>query len=232
MTCVKRSPVLYVLLGTLGMLVLIIVVLVIAWFSISRPAGQEPGTPAPRPTPSTPSPPAELSEEDIWIDDIDLQSGGMSLPASSLLNVDGTASGVLSSDGHVTAQHVDITATVPFHEVEKQLGHGSTVTSAGGGQARIERTIEFAERLVDVSATGAVDARDGILYVNPTQIELSEDPGVLSRIATEAVREFVTISYPIEGLPPQLVLRDVDVQEDGFRANLSGNDVELVAAEG
>ncbi len=148
MTCVKRSPVLYVLLGALGMLVLIIVVLVIAWFSISRPAGQEPGTPAPRPTPSTPSPPAELSEEDIWIDDIDLQSGGMSLPASSLLNVDGTASGVLSSDGHVTAQHVDITATVPFHEVEKQLGHGSTVTSAGGGQARIERTIEFAERFL------------------------------------------------------------------------------------
>ena len=41
------------------------------------------------------------------------------------------------------------------------------------------------------------------------------------------VRRFATIEHPIEGLPENLVLQDVTVQDDGFRADLSGRDVVL-----
>jgi hypothetical protein len=38
----------------------------------------------------------------------------------------------------------------------------------------------------------------------------------------------VTIEQDIEGLPEGLVLRDVAVRDDGFRATFRGEDVELV----
>jgi hypothetical protein len=37
----------------------------------------------------------------------------------------------------------------------------------------------------------------------------------------------VTIEQTVEGLPEGLVLRDVAVQDDGFRARLDGVDVRL-----
>ena len=41
------------------------------------------------------------------------------------------------------------------------------------------------------------------------------------------MRELVTIRQPVEGVPDGLVLQEVTVQDDGFRARLSGTDVRL-----
>ena len=37
----------------------------------------------------------------------------------------------------------------------------------------------------------------------------------------------MTIRQPVEGVPEGLVLKEVTVQDDGFRALLSGEDVRL-----
>ena len=49
----------------------------------------------------------------------------------------------------------------------------------------------------------------------------------MSQGVAAVVRKFVTIEQPIEGLPRNLILQDVAVQEDGFRAGLGGQDVVL-----
>lgn len=51
----------------------------------------------------------------------------------------------------------------------------------------------------------------------------SSDPDAIASV----VRRSVTIEHEIEGLPEGLVLQDVTVQDDGFRANLRGEDVKL-----
>lgn len=41
------------------------------------------------------------------------------------------------------------------------------------------------------------------------------------------VRELVTIREPVESVPAGLVLREVTMQDNGFRARLDGTDVRL-----
>ena len=69
------------------------------------------------------------------------------------------------------------------------------------------------------------------LVVEPQSIDLG-GPGVLSRATASVVRRFVTIEHAIEGLPEGLVLLEVDVRDDGFRADLEGDDVVLVEGSG
>lgn len=80
-----------------------------------------------------------------------------------------------------------------------------------------------------VDAGWTVQVRDGLLVVEPRSVDLG-GPDVLSEAIAAAARQFVTIEHPIEGLPENLILQDVTVQDDGFRAELAGRDV--VLAEG
>lgn len=63
--------------------------------------------------------------------------------------------------------------------------------------------------------------------VEPRSIDLG-GPQLLSEAIAAAVRQLVTITHDIEGLPDGLELRRVVVRDDGFRARLRGQDVRLV----
>jgi len=101
------------------------------------------------------------------------------------------------------------------------------VRPAEDGQAEVLRTLEVLGRELPVSATGTVEVQGGRLVVEPRTIDLG-GPQLLSEGLAAVVRELVTITHDIEGLPDGLVLRDVEVRPAGFRARLSGEDVRLV----
>jgi stage V sporulation protein SpoVS len=91
----------------------------------------------------------------------------------------------------------------------------------------VVRTVEVLGRELRVVATGTVEARDGRIVVEPRSIDIG-GPELVSGAIAAVVRQFVTIEQQVEGLPAGLVLQDVSVQADGFRAHLTGNDVALL----
>jgi hypothetical protein len=91
----------------------------------------------------------------------------------------------------------------------------------------VVRTVTVLGRGLRVTATGTVEAKAGKLVVEPRSIDFG-GPDFLSDATASVVRRLVTIEYDIEGLPKGLVLQNVAVQGDGFRANLRGEDIKLV----
>lgn len=178
-------------------------------------------------TPGSSIPPVDLTPEEVWIADLGLDAGTLVLPDSTLTDVRATGQGVRSGPDGLVADRLEVQATVPFDDIAAELGGDSRVGAAPDGQALVERTVEVLGRDLTVLATGTVEVEDGLLVVEPQSIDLG-GPGVLSRATASVVRRFVTIEHAIEGLPEGLVLLEVDVRDDGFRADLEGDDVILV----
>lgn len=225
----KRSRAVDWAIGALAMLVLIVLAAVVAWFVISDPI-PGPGTSS-TPTPvfedSTPAEvPADLGAEEIWLGEIDLDANVVVLADTTLTDVTARGSGIRSRPNGIVVERLEVEATVPFSDVAAQLGGNSRVKRAADGQAEITRSVEVLGRQLSVVAIGTVTVEDGFLVVEPTSIDLG-GPNFLSEATAALVRQFVTIKQPLEGLPPNLILQDVSVQEDGFRAELAGRDVVL-----
>ena len=163
----------------------------------------------------------------VWLGDISLEAGSVVAAATPLVDVVGTGTDVTSGSDGLVARHLDLTATVPFDVVAAELGPNATLSSAGGGEVRVDTRVEALGRSLPVGATGTVEAVGGELVIVPTSIDIG-GPQFISDLLGGAVRELVTIEHRIEGLPDGVVLRSVEVVDGGFRANLTGDDVRLV----
>lgn len=214
--------------GALGMLLLLILAAVVVFLIISNPLSDSNATTSSPPVISgtSPTPPSDLGSKEIWVGDIDMSSNIVVLPDLSLLDAEVRGSGARSRPDGVVVDRLELEGTVPFADVAAQLGGDSRVTSAPDGQAEIARTMEVAGRQISVVAVGNVSVRDGLLVVEPTSVDLGGSDSV-SKGTAFIIRQLVTIEQPIDGLPPNLILRDVTVQPDGFRAELAGENVVL-----
>lgn len=223
-----RSRIVDWFIGAFAMLVIIAIALTVMWFQVTEPIDE---TTPPRSTPSQPGqvpPPDDLGPDEIWLADVNVRSGTLELPETTLEHLQALGAGVRSTGETITVEHLDVRATVPFDDVARQMGGDSVVRPAGDGKASVERTVEVLGRSLRVEATGTVTVRDGLIVVEPTSIQI---PLVgSSNTAADLVREFVTIEYPIEGLPENLELRGIDIEQAGFQAHLSGDDVVLSEA--
>lgn len=216
------------LIGALGMLLLLLIGVAVLWFAVSTPAGSgagEPGSTDPADGPAAGAP-ADLSEDEVWFGDLVLDSASAVAAGSDLRDVRAVGRDVVSGPGGLVAQQLTVDATVPFDVVAEELGGGARIRAAEDGQATVERSVEALGRDLPVTATGTVEVQGGTLVVEPTSIDVG-GPGFLSDGIAAVVRRFVTIEHRIEGLPEGLELQDVTVQEDGFRATLTGQDVTL-----
>ncbi|MDQ0757325.1 LmeA family phospholipid-binding protein [Arthrobacter sp. B3I4] len=219
------------LIGAAGMLLLLGVVVAIFWLAVSGPADGGEAGPVPSPpvgagrAPAS-QPPAGLREDQVWLGDLVLDAGTVVAAGSTLRDVRAVGQDVVTSPDGVVAARLAVDATVPFEVVARKLGNGSEVRSADGGQATVVRTVPVLGRDLRVTATGTVEAKAGKLVVEPRSIDIG-GPDFLSAATAAVVRRLVTIEYDIEGLPKGLVLQDVAVQGDGFRANLRGEDIKL-----
>lgn len=216
-------------IGAGAMLVLLVLSLVLLWLSITRPAGTS-AAPTPPPHPVVPSvtPPADLDEDSVWLGDINFEAGSLVAAGTPLLDVVAIGENITSGPDGLIADHLDLTGTVPFDVVAAEIGEGTVVSPAPDGQASVARTVEILGRDLDVEATGTVTVVNGILVMEPTSIDIG-GTGFFSDILADMVREFVTIEHEIVGLPDGLVLQNVKVTDDGFRASLEGWDISLVS---
>lgn len=222
------------LIGALGMLIVLVLALGVVWWRMTTPSeaggSSAGGSGADRPVDS-PTLPADLGDEEIWLADLDLDAVAVVLPDSTLRDVHATGHGVRSGPHGLVADHVAVVATVPFDEIAAELGGDTAVRAAEGGQATVVRTVEVLGRDLTVVATGTVEVENGLLVVEPRSIDLG-GPDVLSRATATMVRRLVTIEHAIDGLPEGLDLQEVDVQDDGFRAHLEGENVIVVQGNG
>lgn len=230
------------LIGAAGMILVLVISVGIFWWAVSDPAGDGARSPSPSgaasPSPSSSGaeasdsgttevePPADLGEDDVWLADLVLDAGTVVTSDSLLRDVHAVGQDVLTGPEGLVAAQLTVEATVPFDIVADELGGGSEVGAADDGQVQVVRTVEAFGRELRIVATGTVDVEAGRLVMEPRSIDVG-GPDFLSDATAAVVRRFVTIEHSIEGLPEGLVLRDVAVQDDGFRADLRGEDVLL-----
>lgn len=217
------------LIGALGMILVLGVMVGILWWAVSEPAdgrgaGPEPSPIGPERPPGIEAP-ADLREDEVWLADLTLDAGTVVTPDSLLRDVRAVGQDVVTGPDGLVAARLVVDATVPFEVVADGFENGAVIR-ADDGQAVLTRTVETLGRELRVVATGTVEVEDGRLVVEPRSIDIG-GPDLLSDGVAAAVRRFVTIEHEIEGLPEGLVLQDVIVQGDGFRANLRGEDVRL-----
>jgi hypothetical protein len=203
----------------------------VAWWAVTEPgsgSGEDSASPTrSAPPPDRRRPPADLADDEVWLGDLGLRSGTVVTPDSELREVRASGRDVVTGPDGLVAGRVAVRATVPFHVVAAELGEDTVVRAADDGQAEVLRTVEVLGRELRVAAAGTVEVRGGRLVVEPRSIDLG-GPQLLSEGLAAVVRELVTITHEIEGLPDGLVLEDVEVRRNGFRARLSGEDVRLV----
>lgn len=219
------------LIGAVGMILVLVIAVAMLWWAVSDPAdGEESAsTPSSGPDPDRSAgaqPPPDLGEDEVWLADVTLDAGTVLAPDSVLHDVRAVGGDVTTGPDGLVAGQLTVDATVPFEAIADELGGGTSVR-AEGGQAVVVRTVEVLGRELRVTATGTVEVEAGRLVVEPRSIDIG-GPDFLSETTAAVVRRLVTIEHDIEGLPDGLVLQDVAVQGDGFRANLRGEDVELV----
>lgn len=220
-------------IGAFVMLVLVVLVLAVGLWAMTSPAGSGDGaTPtsggtSTGPAAESPTPPADLDDDEVWLADVDLGSGSVVFPVSTLQDVEAEGQGLRSGPDRLVADWLVVHGTVPFSEVAAELDGETEVSATQDGRAMVRRTVEALGRELTVEATGHVDVRDGLLVITPATIDLGGS-GPLALATAAVVRELVTIEHAMEDLPENLVLMDVDVQDDGFRAHLEGEGVVLV----
>ena len=224
------------LIGAVGMIVVLGITIAVLWWVVSDPPGGSEAEPVPSPSstvgtpddlPPDTDPPDDLREDETWLADLELDAGTVVTAGSTLRDVQAVGQDVVTGPDGLVAARLSVDATVPFEVVAAELGDGTVVRAAEEGQAAVVRTVEALGRELRVVATGTVEAEGGRLVVEPRSIDIG-GPDFFSDAIGAVVRRLVTIEHEIEGLPEGLVLQDVTVQDDGFRASLRGEDVKLV----
>ncbi|WP_380166802.1 LmeA family phospholipid-binding protein [Jannaschia sp. R86511] len=172
----------------------------------------------------SPDAPDELAVGETWLGDLVLDAGTVLTTDATLRDLAASGQDVRTGPAGTLAGRLEVQATVPFEVVAQELGPGTTVGAAEAGEASVTRDVEVAGRVVTVVATGTVGVERGLVVVVPRTVDIG-GPTFLAAAVGAAARELVTIEQEVEGLPDGLVLREVEVRDDGFRVRLDGEDV-------
>jgi hypothetical protein len=209
---------------TLAVLALGLAILVFSLDSGASGAGGAPPSPAPTSSATPAQQPGDLAEDETWLGAVELRSQDVVSAKGDLVDVVATGSGVRFSQAGLTAQRLDIEATIPFATVAEQVGQDVTVYDAGNGKTGVERQVTILGRDIILKATGTVSADDGQLLIDPETIDLG-GPSLLDSAASTLARSLATIRQDVAGVPEGMSLSAVQVTPEGFDAQLNGTDV-------
>jgi hypothetical protein len=172
------------------------------------------------------APPGDPADDETWLGAVELRSRDVVSAKGDLVDVVATGSGVRFSPAGLSAQRLDIDATIPFSTVAEQVGQGATVYDAGNGRTGVERQVTILGRDLTLKATATVSADGGQLLIEPETVDLG-GPSLLDSAASTLARGLVTIRHDVAGVPEGMTLTAVEVTPEGFDAQLSGTDVVL-----
>jgi hypothetical protein len=215
------------LLGVGVTLAVLALGLVVLSLSLGSDATGAPGVPAsPDPTSSTSvaQQPVDLADDETWLGAVELRSQDVVSAQGDLVDVVATGEGVRFSPAGLTAQQLDIDATIPFTTVAEQVGQDVRIYDAGNGETGVERQVTLLGRDITVKATGTVSADGGQLLIEPETVDLG-GPSFLDAAASTLARGLVTIRQDVAGVPEGMTLSAVQVTPEGFDAQLTGSDV-------
>ena len=214
-------------LGFVAGICTLLLVAVVLLLALSRPAARPAATDQPpRPVPTEgSSAPSTVAPGETWLSDVDLRSTLVTTADGPLRDVTADGSGVRLTSQGLRADRLELVATLPFETAAAQIGDDIELYAAGD-LAGLRRTVEILGRQVPIEATGRVQAVDGQLVIEPETVDLGSFDWI-DRVASAAVRSFVTIRHTVTGIPDGLSLDTVEVTPDGFGVELSGSDVSI-----
>ena len=190
---------------TLAVLALGLVVLVWALDSGASGNAGAPASPGPTSSASVAQQPGDLAEAETWLGAVELRSQDVVSAKGDLVDVVATGSGVRFSQAEVTAERLDIDATIPFATVAEQVGQDVAVYDAGNGKTGVERQVTILGRDITLKATGTVSADGGQLLIEPETIDLG-GPSFLDSAASALARSLATIRQDVAGVPEGMSL--------------------------
>jgi hypothetical protein len=173
--------------------------------------------------------PEDLADDETWLGTVELRSQDVASAKGDLVDVVATGSGVRFSPAGLTAQRLDIDATIPFDTVAEQVGEGVRVYDAGDGETGVERQVTILGRDLTLRATGTVSADGGQLLIEPETVDLG-GPSFLDSAVSALARSLATIRQDVPGVPEGMRLTAVQVTPEGFDAQLTGADVVIGGA--
>lgn len=211
--------------GAGGLSLLLLAALLVLVVSAPARGPVTTSTPTQSSTPRPSSAPTTIAPGETWLGDVELSSGDVRTSDGPLRDVTALGSGVQLTAEGLRADRLDIVATLPFETAAEQIGDGIELYPAGE-LAGMRRTAEILGREIEIEATGRVQAVDGLLVIEPETVDLGSFEWI-DRVASAAVRAFVTIRHTVTGIPDGMRLDVVEVRPDGFRVELSGTDVRI-----
>ena len=216
------------LLGVASTLAVLALALLALVLTLGSGGGEAVAVPSPTAsgTGTTPEQPDDLADDETWLGSVELRSEDVVSADAELVGVVATGSGVRFSPQGLSADRLDLDATVPYETVAAQVGEDVRIFDAGGGLAGIERQVTLLGRDVTLSATGTVTADGGQLLIEPETVDLG-GPSFLDAAASAVARTLVTIREDVPGVPQGMALTDVEVTDAGFAATLSGTEVTI-----
>ncbi len=210
--------------ATLAVLALGLVVLVLSLGTGATAGAGASAPPGPTSSGAVAPQPADLAADETWLGAVELRSQDVVSATGDLLDVVATGSGVRFSPDGLTAQRLDIDATIPFATVAEQVGADVTVYDAGSGRTGVQRQVNLLGQDITLTATGTVSADGGQLLIEPETVDLG-GPGFVNAAASTLARSLVTIRQDVAGVPEGMTLTAVEVTAEGFDAQLNGTDV-------
>jgi hypothetical protein len=211
---------------TLAVLALGLVVAVLALGSgASGPAGG-PASSTPTPPGAVAQQPVDLADDETWLGAVELRSQDVVSSRGDLVDVVAVGSGVRFSQAGLSAQRLEIDATIPFATVAEQVGQDVTIYDAGNGKTGVERQVTLLGQDITLRATGTVSADGGQLLIEPETVDLG-GPSFLDAAASTLARTLATVRQDVAGVPDGMSLTAVQVTPEGFDARLTGTDVVL-----
>ncbi len=209
---------------TLAVLALGLVVAVLALGSGASGTASAPASPSSSTPATVAQQPDDLADDETWLGAVELRSQDVASAQGDLVDVVAVGSGVRFSEAGLSAQQLDIDATIPFATVAEQVGQDVTIYDAGNGQTGVERQVTILGRDITLTATGTVSADGGQLLIEPETVDLG-GPSFLDAAASTLARSLATIRQDVAGVPEGMTLTAVQVTPEGFDAQLSGSDV-------
>ena len=210
--------------ATLAVFAVGLVVLISSLGSGASVVAGSPPSPIPISSATPATQPGDLADDETWLGAVELRSQDVVSGRGDLVDVVATGSGVRFSQAGLTAQRLDIDATIPFETVAEQVGQDVTVYDAGNGKTGVERQVSILGRDITLKATGTVSADGGQLLIEPETIDLG-GPAFLDSAVSAIARNLATIRQEVAGVPEGMSLTAVQVTPEGFDARLQGTDV-------
>ena len=168
---------------------------------------------------------APLRPGETRLADVELSSSDVVTADGPLREVRAVGSGVALNREGLTADRLEIEATLPFETAAAQIGDGVELFAAGD-LTGLRRTVEVLGRRIEVEATGRVSAQAGQFVIEPETVDLDSFDW-LDPVASTVVRSLVTIRHTVTGIPEGMTLESVQTRPDGFRVDLTGRDVRI-----